>query len=238
MREFYSRWEMGDFRYFKTPAGFFSRTAQKAGTILFFFYGPALFVPLVMFHRVARDRRARFLVVAGVFFTLGLCLSAWLSAHYVAPFVGGLYALLLLGMRHLRAWGPRGRAMVRFLPVLCLLLAVVRVSAAPLGFKIDRWPAMWNGTAPFGLPRAHLLDELESLSGMQLAIVRYSKTHSVFDDWVYNAANVDRSKVVWAREMDGPANAELLKYFSGRRAWLVEPDASPPRISPYPESGR
>jgi hypothetical protein len=240
MREFYSKWEMGDFLYAKTAAGFASRTAQKAATVLFFFFGPALFVPLIMIHRVVRDQRIRFLVFAGGFFAVGLSVSAWLFPHYVAPFVGGIYAMLLLAMMHLRAslgtnQRPYGQAMVRFTVVVCMLLAVVRVFAGPLGIEIRRWPTMWYGTEPLGLTRARVLSELEGYSGQQLAIVRYSDKHSVFDDWVYNAADVDRSKVVWAREMDGPANAELLSYFRGRRAWLVEPDAIPPRISQYTE---
>ena len=243
MREFYSKWELEDFRYAKTLAGFASRTAQKLGTVLFFFLGPALFVPLIMIHRVVRGRRVRVLVFGGGFFALGLSLNAWLFPHYVAPFLGGVYALLLLAMRHLRAslgttQRPYGKALVRFTVVVCMVLAVVRVFAAPLGIEIRRWPTMWYGTEPLGLPRARVLSELKKYSGQQLAIVRYSDRHSVFDDWVYNAADVDRSKVVWAREMDRPANAELLSYFRGRRAWLVEPDAVPPRISPYPEAVR
>ncbi len=237
MREFYSKWEMGDFLYAKTPAGFASRTAQKAGTVLFFFFGPALFVPLIMVHRVVRDGRVRLLVFIGGFFGLGLAMSAWLFPHYVAPFVGGVYAMLLVAMMNLRTWRPYGTAMVRFTVVVCMLLAVVRVVATPLGIEIRRWPTMWYGTEPLGLPRAQVLSELERYTGQQLAIVRYSDKHSVFDDWVYNAADVDRSKVVWAREMDGAANAELLRYFKGRRAWLVEPDAVPPRISPFRKGG-
>jgi len=238
MREFYSKWEMGDFLYAKTPAGFASRTAQKAGTVLFFFFGPALFVPLIMIHRVVRDVRVRFLVLAGAFFALGLAMSAWLFPHYLAPFVGGFYAMLLVAMMYLRAWRPYGTAMMRFIVVVCMLLAVVRVFAAPLGIEIRRWPTMWYGTEPLGLPRAQVLSELERHSGPQLAIIRYSDKHSVFDDWVYNAADVDQAKVVWAREMDGPANAELLSYFRRRKAWLVEPDTVPPRISSYPEGLR
>jgi hypothetical protein len=29
-------------------------------------------------------------------------------------------------------------------------------------------------------------------------------------------------------------NRELLRYFRGRQAWLVEPDLNPSRVSPYP----
>jgi hypothetical protein len=237
MREFYSKWELKDFLYAKTPAGFISKTAQKLGTVVFFFYGTALMAPLITLPWVLRDKRLRFLVVAAGVYALGLCLNAWLFPHYIAPFAGAMYVFLLQAMRHLRAWRPHrqpfGLALVRITPVLCIVLAGIRLVAAPLGIGISRWPTMWYGTAPLGLPRAHVLAELESQSGRQLAIVRYSATHSVFDDWVYNAADVDKAKVVWAREMDGASNAELLKYFSDRRVWMVEPDSTPPRISPW-----
>jgi hypothetical protein len=93
---------------------------------------------------------------------------------------------------------------------------------------------MWYGTEPLGLARARVAAELGHYSGKQLAIVRYSANHNVFDEWVYNDADVDKSSVVWAREMDEPADGELVKYFSDRRVWLVEPDSVPPRVSAYP----
>ena len=238
MREFYTKWELGDFLYAKTPTGFLSRTAQKLGTVLFFVCGPALFAALLMARRVLKDRRVRFLVAAGGVYATGLCLNAWLFPHYLAPFIGGFYVLLIQAMRHLRVWRPAGQpfglAIVRFLPVVCLLLAGVRVFAAPLGIAIERWPTMWYGTEPLGLPRARVAAELASFPGKQLAVVRYSARHSVFDDWVYNAADIDKAHVVWAREMGGAADAELLRYFGDRRVWLVEPDLTPPRLSIYP----
>jgi hypothetical protein len=234
MREFYSKWELGDFLYARTPAGFISRTIQKLGTVVFFFYGTTLFIPLVMLPWVVRDRRVRFLVVGAAVYALGLCVNAWLFPHYLAPFACALYVLLLQAMRHLRVWRqPYGLALVRTIPVLCVLLAGLRLFAAPLGIAINRWPTMWYGTAPLGLERAQILRQFESYPGPQLAIVRYSSTHSVFDDWVYNAADVDHAKVVWAREMDRSYDAKLLQYFIDRRVWLVEPDSIPPKISPY-----
>jgi hypothetical protein len=238
MREFYSKWEMGDFLYARTPAGFLNRTAQKLGIVLFFFFGIALFPPLILLPRALRDRRMRFLVAAGTVYAAGLVANAWLFPHYLAPFTCALYALLLQAMRHLRLWRrggqPSGLALVRVIPVVCLMLAGLRLCSEPLHFSIPRWPTMWYGTAPLGLPRAHVLAELEGCPGPQLAIVRYAPDHRPFDDWVYNAADIDRSKVVWAREPETRDSLELLRYFRGRKVWLVEPDSNPPRISPYP----
>ena len=231
MQEFYSRWELGDFLYAKTVSGFLSRTAQKAGVVLFFFYGPALFAPLILLPRVLRQKRLRPLVLAGVVFGLGLSVNAWLFPHYAAVFVGGLYVFLLSSMRHLRTWRPAGEpyglAIVRSIPVVCVLLVGLRAFAAPLGIGVPRWPTMWYGTEPLGLERARALRKLESCAGPQLAIVRYNSGHSVFDDWVYNAADIDRSRVVWAREMDRSSNFDLLKYFRDRTAWLIEPTLFP-----------
>ena len=85
-----------------------------------------------------------------------------------------------------------------------------------------------------GPRRARSLAELESCGGQQLAIVRYGPDHYVHDDWVYNEANIDASRVVWARDMGTAPNQELIGYFKGRHVWLVEPDERPPKVSPYP----
>jgi hypothetical protein len=82
--------------------------------------------------------------------------------------------------------------------------------------------------------REQIETRLEHLQGLQLAIVRYSPDHNPLDEWVYNRANIDDSKVVWAREMDAQDNLALIRYYGDRKVWLVEPDAIPARIEPYP----
>ena len=52
-------------------------------------------------------------------------------------------------------------------------------------------------------------------------------------EWVYNRAVIDHSKIVWAREIPGLDLEPLLKYFSDRQVWVVEPDVVPPKVTRY-----
>ena len=40
----------------------------------------------------------------------------------------------------------------------------------------------------------------------------------------YNGADIDSSKIVWARELDAMQNEKLLAYFKDRQVWLARPD--------------
>jgi hypothetical protein len=63
--------------------------------------------------------------------------------------------------------------------------------------------------------------------------VRYSDDHNIHDEWVYNGADIDGAKVIWARELGEEQNAKLFAYFKDRQIWLVEPDVDNTEIRPY-----
>jgi hypothetical protein len=121
---------------------------------------------------------------------------------------------------------------------LCFVMVGMRLYSGPFHFQVNEWPPTWNvswyGPNHFGVQRNNIERSLENQPGNQLVLVRYSSTHIPFDEWVYNAADIDNSKVIWAREMDETNNIELLRYYQGRNVWLVQPDSQPPTISPYP----
>lgn len=71
------------------------------------------------------------------------------------------------------------------------------------------------------------------MPGQHLVFVRYSSDHVPDLEWVYNLADIDHSKVVWARDMGAQHNAELVQYFKDRQVWVVEPDVIPPKLSAY-----
>ena len=239
MRDFYSGWELHT--YLEYRRNLLKGIALKAAALDLFFLGFALLPMLIMLPCALRDRRIRFLSATGAFFALGLGIETWFIPHYAAAFVAGGYAILLQSMRHLRLWRPSGQPsglfLVRMTPLLCVILCVLRLLAGPLHIRLNGYPALaWYGTSPVGLARAAVVNKLQALPGQQIAIVRYTPTHAPFDDWVYNAADIDHSKVVWAREMDAASNLELLHYYKNRTPWLVQPDFNPPKITPYPLS--
>jgi hypothetical protein len=80
---------------------------------------------------------------------------------------------------------------------------------------------------------AKMVKQLEAMPGKHLVIVHYAPEHFADHEWVYNDADFDGSKIVWAREIPGQPLAPLLKYFSGRKVWTVKPDAETPVPEPY-----
>jgi len=241
MREFYAGWELTKFMEAKSPLGFVKNGVGKIGAFWLFFLGPALTLPLLFLPRIARDRRMRPLMIIGAVFVVGLGLNTWFYAHYAAPITGLIYAIVLQGLRHLRVWRwhgqPSGLLLARGIPALCLAMALLRVCAQPLGFYMPPdWPMTWYYTRPGNTDRVRVQARLEQEPGRQLAIVRYKPGHNFFEEWVYNRADIDGAKVVWARELDDASNRDLIRYFHDRKVWLVETGSEPATVRAYPAS--
>jgi 4-amino-4-deoxy-L-arabinose transferase-like glycosyltransferase len=242
MRAFYHEGELSFYNHIHSVKGFAPYTLEKVGFVFLFYAGFALFPPLIMVRRIFLDRRIRFLVVCVLVLAGGMVIEIYLLPHYVAPFTAAFYAIGLQAMRHMRFWKPEGKpmglALVRLTVVVCVLMAGIRVIASPLHFGPNEfppsdWNESWFGPGHFGTERAQIEARLGEFPGGQLAIVRYSPGHNPEDEWVYNRADIDGSKVVWARDADAADNLELIRYYQNREVWLVEPDLTPARVSPY-----
>ncbi|HLW85943.1 MAG TPA: hypothetical protein VKR60_12070 [Candidatus Sulfotelmatobacter sp.] len=230
MRDFYQGWEYHDYLSGRTPLGFLLRLRHKAYWLWVFYASPALTIPLLAFPCILRDRRMKFPLIVAGFVTAGIVLETWTGAHYVAAATGLFLLLLMQCMRHLRLWRsgkPVGAALVRAVPAICVAMIGLRLCALVAGTQIEqRWP---RGN----LERAAIVRQLESTPGDHMVIVRYAPNHGSHIEWVYNRADIDGAKVVWARDMGEQQNQELLRYFSTRHVWLLEPDESS-ALKPYP----
>jgi hypothetical protein len=196
-------------------------------------YPLVLIVLLGVLAWILRDRWSRFALLTCGVLTAGLIMETWVFMHYAAPIIGLVFALMLQAMRHLRLWRWRGRQTGRFMvwtiSMICLVSFVMAFA--------QQMRANWSAQVP---PRARILAQLQEAEGRHLVIVRYGPSHQLNEDWVYNEADIDGAKVVWAREMDSAQNRKLLEYFKDRYVWLVEvgKDHSSPQLASYPvESG-
>jgi hypothetical protein len=243
MRKFYKQNELADFQKIHSISGFVPQTLLKAVRATLFYAGIVLLIPLIMLRRVLLDRRIRFLVVCLLVLIAGQLIEIYLVPHYIAPFTAAFYAIGLQAMRHLRFWTPGGQpvgmTLVRLTVTLCVVLAGVRLFAEPLHLDLPLWPVGWTfewygHRFQSGSERARVAADLAKLPEKSLVIVRYSPDHQPLNEWVYNTADIDNSKVVWAREMDEAENRELIDYYKDRTVWLVQPDAKPTSVSLYP----
>jgi hypothetical protein len=141
-----------------------------------------------------------------------------------------IFLLLVQAIRHLRimrfAERPVGRALSR---AVVVLLAVDTVLAAAHGV-CD--PLKW--TCQGDPSRVAIAEKLSHAPGKHLILVRYGEGYNVHDDWVFNGAEIDGAKVLWARETNPQQNEKLFAYFKDRQIWLIEPEKDNTELIPYP----
>ncbi len=177
--------------------------------LVYFFLWPELCVPLIALPWLLRDKRTRFLAVQAGLCIAGFFAVIWFLPHYAAPLTATLFALLIQAIRHLRRWEYRGRPVGIGLSRVVVLLAVILAPFHQRAALVGPEPAKDSGLAY----RARFEAQLSAMPGKQLAIVRYSANTD--GEWVYNKADIDGAKVVWAREIPGIDPQPLLDYFKG-----------------------
>jgi hypothetical protein len=166
--------------------------------------------------------------------------------HYAAPLTALNLALVIQALRHVRVWRwdgrPAGVFLVRTLPLVYAAALTIRLLAPGLGLPLTETSLWWLRLTPSerGLERAHLLQHLQRMPGQHLVIVRYGPEHDPGQqtEWVYNRADIDRAKVIWARDMGDAENASLLEHYRNRQIWLIEPDRHPIDLRPLSSAAR
>jgi hypothetical protein len=215
-------------RYPSTWASWKHQSWLRVDAWWHFFLGVVLSLPFITLPWLVRDRRMRLPLIQLFLCAAGLLAVRFFEPHYAAPMTASLLLLLIQALRHLRQWKCYGR------PVgigLSRVVALAVLAGVPL-FAVETLRSSPHDE-PWNITRAHIETQLDAAPGLQFVIVRYTPQHIVDNEWVYNAADIDHSKVVWAREIPGQDLTPLLEYFRNRKVWLLEADQSPPTLRPY-----
>jgi hypothetical protein len=200
-------------------------------TWIFFVRGGPLSLALVAIPLLWTSHRWRFpLIAVAIYLSFMLIYKATLP-HYIAPLTGFLVLLLMLGIHRLTQWRPQGQPTGKLL-VTCVLAATF------VQFPMDLLhpPPSYTADDAFKNARKSVIDQLTAVPGKHLAILRYGPKQPMHREWVFNAANIDNSRIVWAREMTPDEDRPLFDHFRDRDVWLVQPNGPGPLLSRY-ESG-
>jgi hypothetical protein len=190
-----------------------------------FFYQPAWTFSILLLPWLWFDRKLRGLTLAALFVLLGVSMYPFFFPHYLGP----ICAVILIGMvqalRRIRLWQWRGYPAGALFAMGTLVITVGGVMT-PAGYFLMYSKA--NST------HRQIEDALAERGGNHLVLVRYTPQHVFHYTDIYNAADIDKSSLVWARDMGSEKNREILQYYKGKRqVWLFQPDLHPPRLEPY-----
>jgi hypothetical protein len=180
-------------------------------------------------------------------FALGTNLFPYLLPHYLAAVTCLFLLVSVTGLRQLNNFSFRGihpgKPAAQIILFLCAAhfifwygLHLFEGGATSNALNVNEalqyetWDAI-NHAGP--QKRMQVAAQLAAHAGKQLLFVRYSPQHRFQDEWVWNPADFDSSRVVMARDLGAAENEKLRRYYHDRSVWLLEPDSTPPSLTPY-----
>jgi hypothetical protein len=197
----------------ETIQSYLQRLEYRVRFYRFFFLAP-LYVALPFFFTKLREFRFLWVALTLLLFALGVNFYPFFEVHYL----GALTCLFVLVS--VTALDRINNGATRLIIFLCIAHFL-----------------FWYGRSFFdqvgGRSRVAIQQQLAQSPGPQLVFVRYWPQHIFQDEWVYNDADIDGARVVWARDLGSSEDQKLLRYYPDRTAWLLEPDAVPPKLSRY-----
>jgi hypothetical protein len=225
--DFYNGWERENYQNTWPDVWRVSGEKLTRSGSTYFWWGALLLLPGLPF--AVRDRKMRLPVLLFLLGAAGFFVLIWSMPHYAAPITCVIFLLLVQAIRHLRTIRVSGR------PIgFALSSAAVCLLAVQVGFQLANHSCdLLDWTCQGDPSRAAIQEKLSHSPGKHLILVRYREDHNIHDEWVYNGAEIDSAKVLWARELDREQNAKLLSYFKDRHVWLVEPDKDNTELTPY-----
>jgi hypothetical protein len=194
-----------------------------------FFFLPPLYLALLYY------RRNWFVPATLLLFALGINFFPAFQFHYLAAVTCLFVLMSVAGLERLSQINAEAAKILVFLCVAYFgfwyTLHIFDKSAFSQAMRqYETWDGL-NHQNP--ARRIFVRGELPVARGKFVVFVRYSSRHIFQDEWVYNAADIDAARIVWARDLGAEENAKLRAYYPDRTALLLEPDSPTPELTPY-----
>jgi hypothetical protein len=187
---------------------------------MFFIRGWPLAIPLAIIPLLVTSKRARLpLAILGIYL-IGLSLEKAVLPHYFGPAASILILLLVLAIHRLR-YCKLDRTLDGRMLIAIVFVCFFAQFCRDVFFRerVDL-----TGSPSFLQHRHEVIDRLERTPGSHLVLVHYGPTHSFHEEWIYNHADIDGSKIVWAHDNNSEGIQPLLNYYPDRAAWCLDPD--------------
>lgn len=224
----------------ETLPRYFARFAGHLRYLPFFFM-PPLYVALIFVFLRLREPRLLWVFATLLLFLLGITFFPAFHFHYLAPATFLFVLLSVLGLERLAALRIRGIPVGSDAALLVAALCIAQFAfwyglhlagdreTLSLATQYESWDALNNSTPT---RRVAMNARLKQEPGDLLVFVRYYPQHPSQDEWVWNAADIDAARIVWARDLGETEDLKLRRYYPRRTAWLLEPDFRPlPRLT-------
>ena len=207
-----------------------------------FFFLPPLYLAALAFLTSLRQYRYAWVAVTLTLFALGTNFFPNFLFHYVAAVTCLFLLVAVTGLQQIARVSIRGQCVGAEAAGLIVLLCCAHflfwygmhlADDSDLSMSFRQYET-WDGLNHRNPARRILVaQELARVPGKLLVFVRYLPQHMFQDEWVYNAADIDAARIVWARDLGAAENEKLLRYYPDRVPLLLEPDWRTPRLAPY-----
>ena len=155
----------------------------------------------------------------------------WFHGHFALVLAVTVFALVVVRLGSRRTGPSVGRSLaISSLEFVLVVLIVLQACIIERNLHPDDYPIVDDLNEPFRKP---VEQHLAATPGQHLVLVRYSKDHNSGEEYIYNDADIDHAKTVWAREIPGTDLSPLFAYFRNRDVWLFEPDVDNESVAPY-----
>ena len=184
-----------------------------------------------------RNRWTWFCLLTIAFVVLGGSLAWGWFPHYSAPVLPLVMAIFADALHRIGMAFRANRKLGSLTPAIVVSLAgfyglVVLGGTAVLARQRNKTEEVSSEIGRVA-SRGDLIRRLNQQDGSHLVFVHYAEDYTINDEWVYNAADIQAAKIVFAHDLGAKKNRQLVARYPGRSLWLVTVDAKEKRLQLY-----